>query len=113
MIFQEQAMISNIIPKKILYITYGVNPKTQIYFTISFKVKKAVIKDKIKGINISIILIFSSSKISGEMKSADNSIVGIEIIKDILIASYLLYPKILKPVIDIPDLETPGIKAKA
>ena len=106
-------MISNIIPKKILYITYGVNPKTYTYFTISFKVKKAVIKDKIKGIKISIILIFSSSKISGEMKSADNSIVGIDIIKDILIASYLLYPKILKPVIDIPDLETPGIKAKA
>ena len=47
------------------------------------------------------------------MKSAYNSIVGIDIIKDILIASYLLYPKILKPVIDIPDLETPGIKAKA
>ena len=46
------------------------------------------------------------------MKNPANIIVGIDINNDILIESYLLYPKILKPVIVIPALETPGIRAK-
>ena len=46
----------------------------------------------------------------GVMKNPESIMVGIDIKRDIFIELYLLYPKTLKPVIVIPDLDVPGIR---
>ena len=88
-------------------------PNVYIYLIIKFKAIIAVKNDNTIVTETAKKLILFSSKILGEMKNPDNIIVGMDINNDILIESYLQYPKILNPVIVIPDLETPGIRAKA
>ena len=47
------------------------------------------------------------------MKNTDSIMVGIDIKRDIFIELYLSYPKTLRPVIVIPDLDVPGIRDMA
>ena len=65
-------------------------PNVNIYLTIKFKAIIAVKNDNTKVTETAKKLILFSSKISGEMKNADNIIVGMDINNDILIESYLL-----------------------
>ena len=65
-------------------------PNVYIYLTIKFKAIIAVKNDNTKVTETAKKLILFSSKISGEMKNADNIIVGMDINNDILIESYLL-----------------------
>ena len=80
---------------------------------IIFKAINDAVKDNEKGIKNSIKLTSFSFEMLGVMKNTESVMVGIDIKRDIFIELYLSYPKTLRPVIVIPDLDVPGIRDMA